>query len=83
MSYLKCFGNWLLKLLSTNILSKEDYIGIKTDEVYISSTFSVKTGRTQTEHCFQMIFVVVCVHACSEMSLDLFLQYKSFDECSQ
>jgi hypothetical protein len=26
-------------------LSKEDYIGIKTDEVYISSTFSIKQAE--------------------------------------
>jgi hypothetical protein len=45
-----------------NVLSEEDSIDMKSEEVHIRSGFSITKGRPQGKRCFQVLFIIyVCI----------------------
>jgi hypothetical protein len=70
-----------------DVLSEEDSTDMKTDEVYIPSTFSIIKTEPEVSLVFRLLFFwFVCVsvhthahaHAYARICVLVFLQYKSY-----
>jgi hypothetical protein len=48
---------------SADVLSQEDFTGMKTNEVYLPSAFSIKEDELKVD-IFHLISVVICVCVC-------------------